>query len=180
MLIELLGDYGWPMAVAACRLSWQPGGDALKPMDADDLDLLSRLVKAGDDHAKCLRMVMVWQRVRAPRYWWQEFDTYKVGVTTCSESTMHTLMRRELGSLDFADGVLQSVISSVNTEIRLGNHGRAKANLPEGFLQTRISVLNYQVLRTIYKQRRTHKLREWQEYCDWIETLPHAGRLITP
>jgi hypothetical protein len=37
---------------------------------------------------------------------------------------------------------------------------------------------NYLQLKTIYKQRRKHKLEEWKYFCDWIETLPQAKELI--
>lgn len=58
----------------------------------DDMRLLSTLVKRGDEHAKVLRGVMVWCEIHAPRYWWQEMSTYRVGADgLSSESTMHTI-----------------------------------------------------------------------------------------
>lgn len=57
-----------------------------------DLELAQTLIKGGDVHSKFLRQIMVWVDITAPLYWWSEFDTYKVGVTRDSCSTMHTLL----------------------------------------------------------------------------------------
>ena len=50
--------------------------------------------------------------------------------------------------------------------------------LPSSYNQRRTYLLNYEVLANIYKSRRNHKLDEWHEFCDWIETLPYS-ELIT-
>ena len=50
--------------------------------------------------------------------------------------------------------------------------------LPSSYNQKRTVLLNYEVLRHMYKARKNHKLDEWRELCQWIETLPHA-ELIT-
>lgn len=39
-------------------------------------------------------------------------------------------------------------------------------------------MLNYEVLANIYKSRKNHKLDEWHEFCDWIETLPYSEIII--
>lgn len=57
----------------------------------NDLDLATRLVQGGSEHRKFLRQIMVWVDITAPLYWWKEFDTYKVGTTANSTSTMHKL-----------------------------------------------------------------------------------------
>lgn len=58
---------------------------------AADLDLAQRLIKGGSEHRKFLRQIMVCVDITAPLYWWKEFDTYKVGTTANSTSTMHKL-----------------------------------------------------------------------------------------
>lgn len=123
-----------------------------------DKALISALVKRGDEHAKVLRGVMVWCEVNAPRYWFQELTTYRIG-TEClsSESTMHIegkgLSEEELVKM--------------------------KENLPEGHMQKRIWVFSYQTLRRIYFQRRNHRLPQWRKFCEWIESLPFAKDFIT-
>ena len=57
----------------------------------NDLDLAQRLIKAGSEHRKFMRQIFVSVDITAPLYWWKEFDTYKVGTTANSTSTMHKL-----------------------------------------------------------------------------------------
>lgn len=57
----------------------------------NDLDLMRRLERAGTDHRKFMRMIVVYCDITAPLYWWKEFDTYKVGTVANSCSTMHTI-----------------------------------------------------------------------------------------
>lgn len=67
----------------------------------NDYDLAKRLCKAGPEHRKWMRQIQVWVKVSLPLYVWSEFDTYKIGTSTNSESTMHTLMKRPLNFDDF-------------------------------------------------------------------------------
>jgi hypothetical protein len=57
----------------------------------NDMDLAKRLIAGGTEHRKFLRQIMVSVDITAPLYWWKEFDTYKVGTTANSTSTMHKL-----------------------------------------------------------------------------------------
>lgn len=68
----------------------------------NDLDLMMRLVKAGDEHAKFMRMIHVSMDILAPLYWWKQADTYKVGFITNSCSTMHKIQAKEFDILDFS------------------------------------------------------------------------------
>ena len=68
----------------------------------NDLDLMKRLVKAGTDHRKFMRMIVVYADVTAPLYWWKEFDTYKVGTVRNSCSTMHKIQDKEFTIDDFS------------------------------------------------------------------------------
>ena len=59
-------------------------------LDPKDLYLMSALVKKGDEHAKVVRGINVYAEINAPRYWWQEMDTYRIGTERLSsESTLH-------------------------------------------------------------------------------------------
>lgn len=123
-----------------------------------DMDLLSTLVKRGDEHAKVLRGVIVWCEINAPRYWWQECDRYSVGACCLSSnSTMH----QQGQGLD-EDSLVEM-----------------KENLPEGTMQRRVWMFSYQTLRRIYFQRRNHRLPQWRKFCEWIEKLPFAKDFIT-
>lgn len=74
-------------------------------IDPRDLSLMNTLLKRGPEHAKVLRGVMAWARITAPRMWWQEFDTYRIGVEKLSsESTMHMIGTRDVTVDDFSVG----------------------------------------------------------------------------
>lgn len=68
-----------------------------------DLDLMKRLYKAGNDHRKYLRQILISLDITAPLYWWKEFDTYKVGTTANSTSSMHKIMAKEFTESDFSN-----------------------------------------------------------------------------
>lgn len=126
--------------------------------DSRDINLLSTLVKRGDEHAKVLRGVVVWCEINAPRYWWIEMDTYRVGAERLSsESTMHIEGK----------GLPEEELIKMKEE------------LPEGHMQKRVWMFSYQTLRRIYFQRKDHKLPQWRIFCDWIKTLPFAEEFIT-
>lgn len=69
----------------------------------DDLNLMRRLCKAGSDHRKFMRMIVVYCDITAPLYWWKEFDTYKVGTVANSCSTMHKIHAKEFFVSDFSE-----------------------------------------------------------------------------
>jgi len=158
MKVEILREAGFEEALLGISLSYNSGGDMKVVAD--------KLVKRGGSHSKFLESIAVWLDITAPRYWWQQFDTYRVGVTKQSESTMHTLMNKELEQSDFAVPFFPPALIDINRMIRDGEFYGAKANLPESFLQRRIVCANYMALKRMIQQRRTHKLNEWQEFCD--------------
>jgi hypothetical protein len=125
-------------------------------------------------HNKFLEMLDVWVEVKAPRYWWQEADTYRLTVKS-SESTMHTLIKGiKGGGFDSTHFECRDVSAS---EIRTIRHrvGRdepiekIKRILPEGFMQTRVWKLNYKNIRNIMIQRGQHKLPHWRYLCQFLK-----------
>ena len=160
----------------------------------NDLDLMKRLVKAGTDHRKFMRMIVVYVDVTAPLYWWKEADTYKVGTVRNSCSTMHKIADKEFTLDDFShEHLLESgfnncllyVIQCLNTwrekylETKDKNYWwQIIQLLPSSYNQKATLMLNYEVLTNMYHSRKNHKLDEWREFCKWIETLPYS-ELIT-
>ena len=146
-------------------------------------EIASKLCKAGAGEDKFLRQVVCWWDVRAPRYWWAEADTFKVGTVAQSESTMHTIMRRPLEDSDFEKPVPPPVLESVNRFVKLYRDARPETKqewfldlknvLPEGFLQRRIWTLNLANMKNIYRQRKNHRLPQWHAVCDaFVEATP--------
>ena len=160
----------------------------------NDLKLMKSLSKAGNDHAKFLRMINVTVDITAPLYWWKEYDTYKVGTVANSCSTMHKIADKEFTLEDFScehltvESItfgLEPVIDILNKNrelyIQWENAGEEKTNLwwqmiqllPSSYNQKRTVQLNYQVLKQMYFARKDHKLDEWHILCDWMLTLPY-------
>lgn len=180
-MIEITLDkvWGFQWSASKARLSYGSTPDSInESLGPKDLKLVRNLAVLGPSHAKFLRTVTVWLTIKASRYWWIQFDTYKVGTTALSESTMHTIMNGALKPQDFAGEINSPHLQHLNRLIKEGRFLEVKVNLPEGFLQTRGVCLNYQVLRTMYHDRKTHRLREWRGWCDWTRSLPYAS-LIT-
>ena len=172
-----------------------------------DMDLAKHLIKAGSPDRKFMRMIHVQADVPAPLYWWKEYDTYKVGTTANSCSTMHTIHKKEFTIDDFSHehlsersmSFLQNLIEEINRNRSLyvkGFKGVPGDNdcdvkpydkaywwkmiqlLPSSFNQMRTIDLDYETLYSIYHQRRNHKLDEWVEFCKWIETLPYMNEFL--
>ena len=170
----------------------------------NDMDLMKRLLKSGPEHAKFMRMIHVQCDVDMPRYWWSEADTYHFN-TKNSTSTMHKLLNNDnpitldMFAICEEDRELWKIIvnrleslrktyKSAQKNDELSNKKeilsrlllRAKRLLPEGFLQMRTWDTNYAELRTMYHQRKNHRLKEeWQDvFCKWVELLPYAKELI--
>ena len=68
----------------------------------NDHDLMMRLVKAGTDHRKFMRMIVVYVDITAPLYWYKELETYKVGTVSNSCSTMHSIHKKPFFVDDFS------------------------------------------------------------------------------
>ena len=168
-----------------------------------DLELAKKLVKAGTDHSKFMRMIMVTFDITAPMYWWKEASTYKVGTVRNSCSTMHTIHKKEFTLDDFSHEhltdcydsngqlccefgwTLECLINDLNAVRELYLETKDKKYwwqmiqiLPSSYNQRSTVQLNYAVLRNIYHSRKAHKLDEWRDFCKWIEELP-CSELIT-
>lgn len=162
-------------------------------MGENDLSLAKRLCKAGSDHRKFMRQILVSMDITAPLYWWKEFDTYKVGTVANSTSTMHKIhsLPFELSQFSCAEmtaPTLEQMTSLVAylEELR-GKYLETRDKrywldmiqlLPESYNQMRTCTLNYETLINIYHARKNHRLTEWHRLCDCIAELPYARELI--
>ncbi len=158
-----------------------------------DMGLGHRLAIAGNDHRKFLRMVFVSVDITAPLYWWKEYDTYKVGTVANSTSTMHKIHSKPFSREDFScDRMSEKALACLDNVINVLEETRLEfietkerahwddliQLLPSSYNQTRTCTMNYENLINMYYARRNHKLPEWHEFCDWIESLPYAKEWI--
>lgn len=180
--VEFDNVWGFQWALEKARLSHGSQSDSVglknDALGVEDWHLAKKLVRAGDSHSKFMRCITVWMTITAPRYWWQQWDTYTFK-EELSESTMHTIMDERLYHDDFVAGLPTEWLDYLNKLIERGQFERVKALLPEGFMQTRGVITNYQTLRTVYHQRINHRLWEWQEFCRSLCRLPYGYLIIS-
>ena len=211
--------FGWQAAIRGMRNpknSWEKSdsrwhgefiyatGMPIWDIGPNDLTLMKKLITAGSDHSKFMRMIHVQCDWEAPLYWWKEADTYKVGTVRNSCSTMHTITEHEFTFKDFAcehlerrsSLTLSRVIDDLNyyreyyLSVKKQNVPGADAKakeiwwqiiqlLPSSYLQKATMNFNYAVLRNMYHSRKAHKQDEWRiDFCNWVKTLPYS-ELIT-
>lgn len=160
----------------------------------NDKTLARKLIDAGSSHRKFMRQIFVSMDIKAPLYWWKEFDTYKVGTTANSCSTMHTITNKEFTIDDFSHDKMLATTKYSLRNIVLHLNGLREIYLheddliikkkywysiiqllPSSYNQLRTVTMSYENLRNIYEQRKSHKLDEWRDFCSTIELLPYSN-----
>ena len=200
--IENIDVYGWEAAIRGARNpmnSWDRMDSCYNngefEIGENDYKLLKNLTIAGPEHRKWNRMITVTMDITAPLYFFKEYDTYKVGTVANSCSTMHKIQAKEFELDDFSyEHLLDNSLDALVDVIDILNYHREAFNtyedeyahdkkdywwqmiqlLPSSYNQKRTVHLNYEVLGTMYHQRRHHKLDEWVEFCNTIKRLPYS------
>ena len=186
MKIELIGTSGVDAALLGLGLSYgltlEYSSMYYVPEETKKrlYQIAGKLACKGGGEDKFLRQIVYWWDVKAPRYWWAEADTYKVATTAQSESTMHTIMHRELTQEDFEDPIHPGALEVLN--LLIGDYKKSKNghlfmqlknDLPEGFLQRRIWMLSLANMKNIYHQRKRHRLPQWHLACQaFVDATP--------
>jgi hypothetical protein len=177
MKITKLAEAGYNEAILGLSLSFYDHQIPLEEFWTEGrrqraIQRAKALAFKGGGHNKFLASVFTWWLIEAPRFFLSEYDTYKVGTTANSSSTMHTLDKRLVTAADFEVGTSQTIIDGFNSEIRRHwaspDISRLKANLPEGWLQERQVCINYMTLQNILSQRAKHRLPQWQKFCSAV------------
>ena len=207
--IQNMRAYGFEGAIRGMRNpynSWAKsdsvieGNDILK-LGEEDLKLCKKLVKAGSDHRKFMRMIHVQMDITAPLFMLKELDTYKVGTTSNSCSTMHTVHKKPFENSDFSWEHMRKIESTDElfaygevTKGVLENLNRLRdlyietknmdywysliEMLPSSYNQLRTYDFDYETLIRIYFARKAHKLAEWHTFCDTIKGMPYMSDFI--
>lgn len=147
--------------------------------------------QGGEGHDNFLKGILVQLDVTAPLFWWKEAQRYHWFDFVSSQSTMHCLLKFKISEQCVSDTDplilkrMQELVDEYNLIPEDEEHREEKkakwrvlvASLPSGFCLGATMTTNYQQLKTMYRQRRFHKLKEWHVFCDWCETLPRFKEL---
>lgn len=172
---------------------WNDDYDLNVKIGPNDITLMKTLFKAGTEHRKYLRQIMVSMDIIAPLYWWKEFDTYKVGTVANSCSTMHMIHKLEFELDDFSHEHLddnnllwlQGIIDQLNANRERYLETKDKQQwwnmiqlLPSSYNQRRTVTMNYENVVSMIHQRKGHKLDEWREFIDILKDLPYVKEIM--
>lgn len=147
--------------------------------------------RCGEGHDNFLNGVIVQFDLYAPLYMWKQIQRYHFIDFISSQSTMHRLTKFNIKEqcVEDTDQVIleryQELLDDYNNNKGMTisvDEDKKKwrtlvASLPCGFVLGATMTTNYRQLKTIYNQRKNHKLKEWQDFCDWCETLPYFKKL---
>lgn len=163
------------------------------PMTVDICQLTPELTKGiaslaqsekGEGHDNWLNGVVVQFDLEYTVKAWTEAERYHFLDFVSSQSTMHRLAKFDLDNQydEHTDprsiAIVKELVAKYNETHDPEDYLCALMSNPCGMKLVAGMTTNYRQLKTIYAQRRNHRLPEWREFCAWIETLPHA-ELIT-
>ena len=138
----------------------------------------------GEGHDQFLTGITVSFDLTCSNKMWVEMERYKFVNFVSSQSTMHRIAKFDLEK-QYNEYVDKSIIQRMielktiyNQEQTPENYLRLLYSSPTGMELTARLTTNYRALKTVYSQRKNHRLPEWREFCKWIETLPYADELI--
>lgn len=177
--------YGLEFAVKA---SGNPMRTVLNREENTEKDYLRAVklgtTRGGEGHDNYLKGIVVEFDITAPLYWWKQAQRYHFFEYVSSQSTMHCLLKFDISAQCVEEtnkDVLKLVekikdeynsIPDSEKELKYKKWRELVASTPCGFCLGATMVTNYQQLKTMYNQRKEHKLVEWHEFCKWCESLP--------
>lgn len=163
------------------------------PMAVDTADLNVELTKGiralaqsatGEGHDQWETGVIVQFDLRYTVKAWTEAERYTFLDFISSQSTMHRIAKFDLDNqyISYTDPrmveIMKELVARYNETKDPEDYLRVLYSNPCGFQLVAGMSTNYRQLKTIYQQRKNHRLPEWREFCQWIETLPRAHDLI--
>ena len=190
--IEKTAVYGLDKSIIASgnAMRVEMSDNAAEP-DENDIKREFKLgsYKQGEGHDNFLNGIIVQFDLYAPLYMWKQIQRYHWIDFISSQSTMHRLTKFNIKSQCVSDtdaGILSIYQELLERYNKLADTDEEKksmwrtlvASLPCGFVLGATMTTNYRQLKTIYNQRKNHKLKEWHEFCSWCESLPRFKELV--
>ena len=187
MIVNNVCVFGFGESIIASGYPMKTEINCIMYKDKKDWDRAAKLANTpiGSGHSTFLQGIVVQFDLTFTIKAWTEAERYHFLDFVSSQSTMHRITKFDLDTA-YIKYVDPRIIEIMKEKIKnyLENEDPEKYleilySNPCGFKLTARMTTNYQQLRTIYKQRKNHRLPEWKEFCGWIESLPYANELIT-
>lgn len=181
-MIKNVNMFGMDDSVRASKFPMAVDTDDL---NADITGTTERLGSSeiGSGHDQFLTGIIVQFDLTCSLKMWTEFQRYHFADFVSSQSTMHRICRFKVEN-QCNEYVTQTAIDNLNALITQyendpspENYLSVLYNVPSGFQLTARITTNYRQLKTMYSQRKNHRLPEWREFCRWVESLPNFKRL---
>lgn len=134
----------------------------------------------GSGHDQFLTGIVVQFNLTLTNKAWVEAERYHFLDFVSSQSTTHRIAKFDLDQayISYVDPrmveVMKALVAEYNSDPTPEKYLRVLYSNPAGFRLTARMTTNYRQLKTIYRQRRNHRLPEWRAFCEWIETLPYS------
>lgn len=138
----------------------------------------------GEGHDQFLTGIKVSFNLTFSNKAWIELERYRFLEFVSSQSTMHRISKFNLREQynEYVDeriiAIMEELKDTYNVTQNIEDYLKLLYSNPCGFELTARLTTNYRALKTVYSQRKNHRLPEWKKFCKWIETLPMFKELI--
>lgn len=179
MKIENVNVYGLENAVRCSKFPMVTDTSACTSEIVDRTNSLGA-AKCGSGHDNFLNGIIVQFDLTFTVKAWTEAERYHFFDFISSQSTMHRIAKFNLDKAynEYVDeriiGIMKELVDRYNQMQDAEDYLKVLYSNPCGFELTAGMTTNYRQLKTIYQQRKSHRLPEWKEFCKWIEKLPHS------
>ncbi len=197
-VVSNVNVYGFEEAVKGAKYSYAIDTNAVtSEVTKTTLSLANS--KAGSGHDQFMTGIIVQFDLTFSNKAWVEAERYKFLNFISSQSTMHRITKFDLDQayLPYVDNRIVEIMkekvkayNELQTQMTsFKNEGKVVSEMmntlnemyleilysnPAGFRLTAKMTTNYRALKTIYNQRKDHRLPEWRAFCEWVKTLPHS------
>ena len=186
-LITNVKVYGMDETLIAAKF---PMSVDIESLDSSITKGVEHLAKSGigEGHDQMLTGITVQFNLMCTNKMWVEVERYRFLYFVSSQSTMHRIAKFNLAEayIEHVDDRVIEIMKALVCEYNQMPEGPEKTEMylkilytnPSGFKLTARMTTNYRQLKTIYQQRKKHRLPEWREFCEWIETLPNSDFIV--
>lgn len=179
MIVSNVSVYGLGSAVRGSKFPMATTVEELDGMIVPTTYKLATCEK-GSGHDQFLTGIIVQFDLTFTVKAWTEAERYHFLDFISSQSTMHRISKFDLNNQysEYTDKRMITIMNELkdryNETKDPEDYLRLLYSNPCGFKLTAAMTTNYRQLKTIYSQRKNHRLPEWREFCAWVETLPYA------